>query len=86
MENFGTPRQPNYVHPSTDYVRHLQERASRARTEERERIITVIAKTPHWTFTAPYGLEIGDDNKVIPRTRSEDEYVKVPDLLKAINE
>ena len=37
-----------------------------------------------WVFTAPYGLEIGDDGKVIPRKRTDDEYLKKSDVLNSL--
>lgn len=40
-----------------------------------------IEKTKRWVFTAPYGLEVDEKNQVIPRKKSDDEYVKIKEIL-----
>lgn len=45
----------------------------------KEEVRGEVRKIKTWVFTAPYGLEM-EDGVVVPRKRTDDEYVKVSEL------
>lgn len=51
----------------------------------KEEVRGEVRKIKTWVFTAPYGLEM-EDGVVIPRKRTDDEYVKVSELRAALDD